>query len=95
MPRPKNGLISLTRSMAREWGKQGIRVNTVIPGLVETEAWQHYEQNADIDRLAGSDIPLGRWASVREIADPVVFLASEGASYITGASILVDGGALA
>lgn len=91
----KSGLTSLTRTMAREWGGHGIRANCVIPGLVRTEAWDHYESDPEMDRLTGNEIPLGRWATPREIADPVVFLSSDAASYITGASLLVDGGSLA
>jgi NAD(P)-dependent dehydrogenase (short-subunit alcohol dehydrogenase family) len=91
----KSALLSLTRTMAREWGVHGIRANAVIPGLVRTSAWDHYESEPEMDGLTGSDIPLRRWATPREIAEPVVFLASDAASYVTGAHLLIDGGVLA
>jgi NAD(P)-dependent dehydrogenase (short-subunit alcohol dehydrogenase family) len=91
----KAGLIGLNRAMAREWGQHGIRANVVIPGLVRTEAWSHYENEEDISGLTGSDIPLGRWGTPREIADPVVFFASKASAYVNGTSLVVDGGALA
>jgi NAD(P)-dependent dehydrogenase (short-subunit alcohol dehydrogenase family) len=88
----KSGLEMLTRSMAREWGPFGIRANLVVPGLVATGAWDHYEDDPSMARLTGAEIPLGRWASAEEVAAPVVFLTSAAASYITGATLLVDGG---
>lgn len=91
----KAGLVGLNKSMAREWGPHNIRANTVIPGLIKTEAWEHYENDDDITGLTDTDIPLGRWATPREVADPVVFLASKAAGYINGTTLVVDGGALA
>jgi NAD(P)-dependent dehydrogenase (short-subunit alcohol dehydrogenase family) len=88
----KAGLLMLTRAMAKEWGPHGIRANAVAPGFVETEAWDHYRDNPDMESTTGQVIPLGRWASVDEVSSPVVFLASDAAAYVTGATLVIDGG---
>ncbi|MFD1542981.1 3-oxoacyl-ACP reductase FabG [Nonomuraea guangzhouensis] len=83
----KAGLIGFGRSMAREYGSRGITVNVVAPGFVDTD------MTADLDVAAIiKNIPLGRQAAPGEIARVVRFLASDDASYITGAVIPVDGG---
>lgn len=95
----KGGLVIMTKAMAIDHGPQGIRVNCVCPGDVETPmlpddakkrgmAWQDY--------LAGaSDRPLGRIGTADEIARAVLFLASDDASFITGEALVVDGGGVA
>ncbi|WP_084958283.1 3-oxoacyl-ACP reductase FabG [Thermoactinospora rubra] len=83
----KAGLIGFGRSLAREYGSRGITVNVVAPGFVQTD------MTADLDHDAlVKNIPLGRQAQPAEIARVVRFLASDDASYITGAVIPVDGG---
>ncbi|MBB5084381.1 beta-ketoacyl-ACP reductase [Nonomuraea endophytica] len=83
----KAGLVGFGRSLAREYGSRGITVNVVAPGFVETD------MTADLDGEAiVKNIPLGRQAAPQEIARVVRFLASDDASYITGAVIPVDGG---
>ena len=86
----KAGLIGAARSLAREVGSRGVTVNVVAPGYVDTDMTNDLDE-ARKDMIASST-PLGRTASASEIAGVVRFLASEDASFITGAVIPVDGG---
>lgn len=83
----KAGLVGFARSLAREYGSRGITVNVVSPGFVDTDMTAGLDKEAIV-----KNIPLGRQASPEEIARVVRFVASEDASYITGAVIPVDGG---
>ncbi|MEV2270295.1 beta-ketoacyl-ACP reductase [Nonomuraea africana] len=83
----KAGLVGFGRSLAREYGSRGITVNVVAPGFVETDMTAELDAEAIV-----KNIPLGRQAAPAEIARVVRFLASDDASYITGAVIPVDGG---
>ena len=88
----KAGLTQLTRTLAREWADRGVRVNAVAPGYVETELT---ERLLAVERLRTEIVeatPLGRIAQIEEVVAPALFLASDEASYITGAELLVDGG---
>lgn len=86
----KAGLVGMARSFARELGSRSITANVVAPGFVETDMTAALDVKRR-DEIAGQ-IPLGRFCSAEEIAEVVTFLASEKASYITGAIIPVDGG---
>ena len=101
----KHGLIGLARSIARDFGPRGVRVNTVCPGWVRTPlADEEMDQLAALRGLAGRDaayalataqVPLRRPADAAEVAAVVAFLASGHASAVTGALVTVDGGATA
>lgn len=86
----KAGLVSLTMSMAYEWAPYGVRVNCVAPGAVMTQRspWSDAEREADVV----TRIPMRRVGEPEEIARACMFLASDDASYVTGATIRVDGG---
>jgi len=88
----KAGIVQLCRALAAELGPRGVRVNAVAPGIVETALTRPITQNAGWRQAYAERSALGRWASADEIAGPVVFLASDAASYVTGSMLLVDGG---
>jgi NAD(P)-dependent dehydrogenase (short-subunit alcohol dehydrogenase family) len=91
----KGGLVLLTRSLAIDHGPDGVRVNCLCPGLIDTEMadWIRHDSGA-LARWAAS-APARRMGTPEEIADGVAFLASDGASYLHGAVLMVDGGGTA
>src|SRR5690606_8047482 len=86
----KAGIIGLTKSLAKEIGPRGITVNAVAPGFVETDLTRDLPQEL-IDQMMPL-IPLGKWASIDDVAYAVAFLASDEAAMITGEVLTVDGG---
>ncbi|MGN6578329.1 MAG: 3-oxoacyl-[acyl-carrier-protein] reductase [Nocardioides sp.] len=86
----KAGLVGMARSLARELGSRSITANVVAPGFVETEMTEVLPEEKKAEYRA--QIPLQRYASTEEIASVVSWLASDGAAYVTGAVIPVDGG---
>ena len=89
----KAGVDMLTRVLAIEWGGDGIRVNSVIPGPIEgTEGMARLAPTPQAEQAIARSVPLGRFGSKQDVANLVMFLASPWASYITGAVIPVDGG---
>jgi 2-hydroxycyclohexanecarboxyl-CoA dehydrogenase len=93
----KAGIVSLTQTLAFEEAKHGVRVNAVCPGLTLTpfhlrRAAAAGRTQADIDREGAEGCLLGRWADAREVAFPILWLACDEASYVTGAVLMVDGG---
>lgn len=88
----KAALISLTKTAAAEWGGSGIRVNAVAPGWVKTDLNEFMWSNADAEKAMVARAALGRWGEAGEIAEVVAFLASHASSYLTGQTIVVDGG---
>ena len=94
----KAAIINLTRQMAVEYGRNGIRVNCVCPGWVETgfnDAWFVTASEQEVDEMVDAAIPLGRQATADDIAPCVAFLASDDARYVTGHALVVDGGLVA
>ena len=88
----KSGVLGITMSAAREWGRFGIRVNSVCFGLVETSMTETVRGEKFRDQYM-AQIPMGRFSAPEEVAKPVCFLMSDGASYITGQHLNIDGGA--
>jgi 3-oxoacyl-[acyl-carrier protein] reductase len=86
----KAGLVGMARSIAREYGGRGITANVVAPGFVETDMTDALSD--ELKATYKAQVPLGRYGTTAEIAATVTWLASDGAAYITGAVIPVDGG---
>lgn len=89
----KHGLIGLTKVAALDYAAQGIRVNAIAPGPILTERLQ--AAGEEMQRKAGLAMPMGRIGTTAEVADAAVWLCSEHASFITGATLAIDGGKLA
>ena len=87
----KAGVEMLSRNGALEFAEFGIRVNAILPGLVQTPLTRRHFDNADALAAFEQRIPMGRPAQPEEIAAPALYLASDDASYVNGASLLVDG----
>jgi NAD(P)-dependent dehydrogenase (short-subunit alcohol dehydrogenase family) len=97
----KHGVMGLTRSAALDYAKQGIRINAVNPGYTRTEIVtpQSFQEmgltREQFESMASSSVPMGRMGQPEEIAQAVVFLCSDAASYITGQPFVIDGGLIA
>ncbi|HKT77269.1 MAG TPA: glucose 1-dehydrogenase [Sphingobium sp.] len=91
----KHGVVGLTRHGALRWAKAGIRVNAVCPGVIETPMTAPLIANADMRQLLDSMTPMGRMGQAEEIAEAVVWLCSDAASFVTGHPMVIDGGATA
>ena len=93
----KSAVITLTRELGSAWGRQGVRVNCIAPGPVETEGYLDVLKQAGPDGKKTYDavaarVGMGRWGQVEEIAYPCIFLASDASSWMTGETIVIDGG---
>lgn len=90
----KAGLMSLARAMASEWGAHGIRVNCVAPDVIMTPRLLEGRVLPPGGAPVGEEIVLGRWGTPEDIAGPLVFLLSELSSFMTGRTLVVDGGSM-
>lgn len=88
----KGGVVQLTKSLAIAWARHGIRVNAVAPGWIATQFTQTLQDNSERSRQIIDRTPLGRWGTADEITGPILFLCSPAAAFITGATLIVDGG---
>lgn len=89
----KAGVLAMTRSLAVEWAAYGIRLNAIAPGPVPTEgAFSRLLPDPSLEELAKNRVPLKRFGTPREIADAAVYLLSDGAGYVTGDCLTIDGG---
>jgi NAD(P)-dependent dehydrogenase (short-subunit alcohol dehydrogenase family) len=91
----KAGVVMLTRALAKELGPYGIRANSIAPGLIRTEFSRQSWTNPAFLKQYEVSIPSGRIGEIRDIVGAALFLASEASSYMTGHTIVIDGGALA
>jgi NAD(P)-dependent dehydrogenase (short-subunit alcohol dehydrogenase family) len=91
----KAGVILLTKSLALEWARYGIRVNAVAPHYLETELTRSLRSSDKVYRGLINAVPMKRFGKTQEVADAVLFLCSDGSSFTTGSVVTVDGGYLA
>ncbi|MDQ1656218.1 MAG: hypothetical protein QOD41_1301 [Cryptosporangiaceae bacterium] len=88
----KAAVVSLSRSLAVEWAGQGVRCNALVPGWVATDLTDFARADPKLERYLIGRVPMGRWATPEEIAGPAVFLAADASAFVTGHTLVVDGG---
>jgi NAD(P)-dependent dehydrogenase (short-subunit alcohol dehydrogenase family) len=91
----KNAILGLTRSLANEWAKHGIRTNAIAPGFVPTDINRKMIENTDRGRRILEHTPMGRFGTGEEIAGGAVYLASDAGRFVNGHTLVIDGGYLA
>jgi NAD(P)-dependent dehydrogenase (short-subunit alcohol dehydrogenase family) len=91
----KGGLDAMARTLAIEWAERGVRVNTVSPGFIDTDLTMGVRETDWLMSSILDDIPMRRFGNPNEVGSLVAFLASDAASYITGQTVVVDGGYVA
>ncbi len=91
----KGGLVALTRDLATQWAKRGIRVNALCPGWFNTEITASMFETERGRAFVAAQMPMARAGRAEELDGPLVFLASDASSYVTGTTLLVDGGQIA
>ncbi len=90
----KAGVMGLTQHMSIEWGEYGIRVNAVAPGFIDAGMSSPFFENPKVRELRTNAVPSGRLGTAADVAQTILFLASDAASYINGQTIAVDGGVI-
>ena len=88
----KAGVITLTKTLAAEWGKHGITVNSICPGVFATDMTDSYLKDEGFNTMINNDVPLKRYAKPEELIGTVVYLASAASDYVTGHALVIDGG---
>ena len=88
----KAGIAKLTRDLALEWARFGVRVNAVAPGPIEGTEGMSRLAPENAEEVLKKRVPLGRWGTIDEVCEAVIFLVSPAGAYVTGATLLIDGG---
>ena len=88
----KAGILGLTRALGDKWAPDGVRVNMVAPGFIETRMTAPMRTDEGYEQRLLKSVPMRRWGKAEEVATCITFLASPGASYVTGQSLAMDGG---
>ena len=91
----KHAVTGLTRALSNEWASQGINVNAIAPGYMDTDMNESLLADPGRSRTIGERIPAGRWGAAEDVAGAAVFLASDASDYVHGHTLVVDGGWLA
>lgn len=88
----KAGVISITKTLAAEWGKHNIQINAICPGVFATDMTADYLKDDEFKEMIKTNVPLGRYATPDELMGTIIYLASNASDYMTGHALIIDGG---